>query len=143
MSDPHAPWRLATIFAAMREVKCGQPMSLFAAIPLVTQLGRVRLFECTKCEKLGFPYGTVGSPVPGRVAKSRNTRLQRPSGSSSPTLCDKHAHSGVDRLCEESAAIFGLSRPPTTRTVGLNSSALVGGELASLAPDQLRYLPLW
>jgi hypothetical protein len=52
MSDHHAPPPQGP--SSPRCDKCGQPMSLITAIQLVTEPGQVRLFECTKCEKLGF-----------------------------------------------------------------------------------------
>jgi hypothetical protein len=52
MSDHHAPPPQGP--SSPRCEKCGQPTGLLGAIPLVAEPGQVRLFECTKCERVRF-----------------------------------------------------------------------------------------
>jgi hypothetical protein len=37
---------------------CGKPMALVMTVPLITELSRVRKFECSDCQKTAFRLDT-------------------------------------------------------------------------------------
>jgi hypothetical protein len=54
MGDHQAPLQEEGAPSAPNCDACRKPIVFVATIPRVTEPGRVRLFQCTDCEKVGF-----------------------------------------------------------------------------------------